>query len=112
MDNEYRKMLLKSLTEDIKYWYSESMGVPGYYRVEWHSKNYKSKSGDTISFCVGHLNYGTCAIINGRVKYIFSYIPFISKIAIAIRKMKKYVHNKNEKDFLEELKRAIDLKDE
>ena len=105
---DYEKLLLKSLTEDIDSWESVGYGAADCSWVEYHSKEYGTKEeNNRISFCIGNLNFGTCAYINGCIGIQFRVTPF-SKLSKAIKTMKKYVKTKDKKGHEINMKNIID----
>ena len=65
------------------------------------------EENNRISFCIGNLNFGTCAYINGRIGIQFRVVPF-SKLSKAIKVMKKYVKTKGKKGYETNMKNIID----
>ena len=108
---DYEKLLLKSLTEDIDSWESVGYGAADCSWVEYHSKEYGTKEeNNRISFCVGNLNFGTCAYINGCIGIQFRVTPF-SKLSKAIKAMKKHVKAKEKKNYDINLSNIINSQD-
>lgn len=98
---KYKDLLLYSLTVDKNKWSIESHGAADVSWIEYHSPKYKN-----IEFCVGHLNFGTCVFINGRIGFSFFSLPF-TKLSSAIKEMKKCVKNRVYEDNLNRYEKAI-----
>lgn len=98
---KYENLLLHSLTVDKNKWSIESRGAADVSWIEYHSLKYNN-----IEFCVGHLNFGTCVFINGRIAFSFFSLPF-TKLNFAIKEMKKCVKNGVYEDNLNRYEKAI-----